>query len=148
MPSSNAPAVRAILDTNVLVSGLLSATGPPARLVDLVLTGVIEPVLSMEVLQEYRRVLSRRELELPPHRVEALLEFLKQFALPLPVPSSNVCADPNDDKFLAAALEGGAQWVITGNVRHYPASPYRGVEIVPPAEAQRRLSHGGEGPAR
>lgn len=139
MRSSSAPAARAVVDTNVLVSGLLTAAGPLARLVDLLLTGVIEPILSNEILDEYRRVLSSQELDLPRTRVNALLEFLGQFTLPLPVPAANVCSDPDDDKFLAAALEGGAQWVITGNVRHYPTSPYQGVMILTPAEAERRL---------
>lgn len=140
MPSPAAPAVRAVLDTNVLVSGLLSAKGPSSRLVDLILAGVIEPVLSAEILEEYRRVLSRKELGLPPARVGALLEFLDEFALPLPVPPEDVCPDPEDAKFLAAAIEGGAQWLVTGNTRHYPDSPYRGVVILTPAEAERRLS--------
>ena len=139
MPSSAAPAVKVVLDTNVLVSGLLNAKGPPSRLVDLVLAGVIEPVLSAEILEEYRCVLSRKELGLPPARVGALLEFLDEFALPLPVPTEDVCPDPEDAKFLASAIEGGAQWLVTGNIRYYPASPYRGVVLLNPAEAERRL---------
>lgn len=131
--------MKVVLDTNVLVSGLLSAKGPPSRLVDLVLAGVIEPVLSAEILEEYRRVLSRKELGLSPARVGALLEFLDEFVLPLPVSTEDVCPDPEDAKFLAAAIEGGARWLVTGNIRHYPDSPYHGVVILTPAEAERRL---------
>lgn len=135
----NEPAVRTVVDTNVLVSGLLSATGPPARIVDSILQGLIAPVLSREVLDEYRRVLARRELGLPSHRVDAVLEFLDQFTLPLPIRAQRVCSDPDDDKYLAAALEGRADWVITGNTRHYPASPFHGVSILTPAQAAKRL---------
>lgn len=130
---------RAVLDTNVLVSGLLSSTGAPGRILDFVLAGAVEPVLTQEILEEYKEVLSREALALPAGRVDAVLEFLQQFVLPLPVAAKRVCHDPDDDKFVAAALEGGAQWLITGNARHYPRSPFQGVLILTPAEATRRI---------
>jgi putative PIN family toxin of toxin-antitoxin system len=139
MPSSSGPA-RAVVDTNVLVSALLNPAGAPARVLDLILAGVLEPVLSQAVYDEYRDVLARPELALPKARVHALLEFMEDFVLPLPVRLLGVCADPDDDAFLSAALEGAAAWLITGNIRHYPRSPYHGVMIASPPEFLRRLS--------
>lgn len=139
MQSSSEP-VRAVVDTNVLVSGLLNPSGAPARVLDLILAGAIEPVLSQDVLAEYREVLMRSELALPRLRVDALLEFFEDFVLPLPVRALGVCTDPGDDAFLSAALEGQAAWLITGNVRHYPRSPYQGVTIASPAETLKRLT--------
>ncbi len=50
-----------------------------------------------------------------------------------PEGSERVCAGPDDDIFTAAAAEGGADYLITGNIKHFPASPWRGIMIVDPS---------------
>lgn len=129
--------IRAVLDTNVWVVGLLSKTGPPAQIVDLALRGVFTPVVSPDILEELDRVLHRRELALPAQDVAAVIAYLR-----LPGPhvlqvdpeeTEHVCADPDDDIFTAAAAEGAADYLVTGNTRHFPKNPWRGVQIVDPA---------------
>lgn len=128
---------RAVLDTNVWVAGLLAPTGPPARIIDLAFSGALTLVVSPWILREYQELLARPQLALPRAEVLTALAYLKipgthvVHVDPAHVPA--VCSDPDDDHFLAGALACRADAVITGNTRHFPASPWRGVVIVTPA---------------
>jgi len=135
---------RVVVDTNVWVAGLLSRTLPPARIVDLCLSAALTPVVSPEILSEYEHALLRRELTLSASDVKVVIDYLK-------TPGSHIvhveadrdvriCTDPDDDKFLCAAVAGQAAAVITGNLRHYPQSPWRGIVITSPTEFLKSLS--------
>ena len=92
------------------------------------------PVVSPAILDEYVDVLRRPELPLPPDSVGAILAYLllpgTHVAHADPSEVAHVCADPGDDIFLATAVEGNAGYLVTGNMRHFPSSPWRGVRIV------------------
>ena len=70
--------MKVVIDTNVLVAGLLSATGPPGWIVEAALSGQLEPVFDMAILQEYEEVLRRSELGLTPSRVDDLLAAVQR----------------------------------------------------------------------
>ncbi len=127
---------RVVIDTNVLVSGLLSKRGAPARIVDMTLGDTVVPVISPAVLTEYDDVLSRPELALRAEDVAAVLNYLRLPGAHVvhvdPSEIDHVCADPDDDTFTAAASEGKAAFLITGNPRHFPRSPWRGIRILTP----------------
>lgn len=135
--------IRAVIDTNVWVAGLLTHSGPPARLVDLALSGAVTPVVSAKILQEYEEVLVRSALDLPVIEVLNALEYLKIPGTHVvhvdPIDLPGACADPDDDHFLAAAVAGRAA-VVTGNTRHFPSPPWRGIIIATPAAFLRSLS--------
>lgn len=136
--------IRAVIDTNVWVAGLLSSTGAPARLIDLVLRGLIIPVVSPAILDELQEVLQRPELGLPEHDVSAVVAYLRLPGSHVvhvdPLEPEHVCKDPDDDVFTAAAFEGNAEYVVTGNVKHFPSSPWRGIHIVSPRTLLTRAS--------
>lgn len=135
---------RVVIDTNVWVAGLLSSSGPPAQIIDLVLGGALMVVMSPAILQEYEDVLPRPELDLSPDNVAAVLGYLSIPGLHVvhvdPVEPPGACSDPDDDHFLGAARAGGAASIITGNVKHFPASPWHGIAIASPAAFLRTLS--------
>jgi len=125
--------LRAVIDTNVLISGLFFG-GWPYRVLEAWRDGRVEIVVSQSVLEEYWAVARRLSHEFPGVEVEPLLEMLSARvkvveSLDLPAP---VCEDRADDKFLACALAGGARVVVSGDRGLQRASGYQGIEVVSP----------------
>ena len=109
-------------------------SGPPAQVLKAWRDGLIVPVLSAEVLDEYRRVATilgsdHPEIELAP--LLALLTVHSEFvdAPPLPEP---VAADPDDDAFLACAVAGRVGTIISGDRHLLRVSGWNGVRVVSP----------------
>ncbi|MYN64613.1 MAG: putative toxin-antitoxin system toxin component, PIN family [Acidobacteria bacterium] len=127
--------MKVVVDTNVLVAGLLSATGPPGWIVEAALCGYIEPVFDMAIRQEYEEVLRRSELGLTPSRVDDLLAAVDTFGMQVvgAAPWSAGLPDPDDAPFLAVAAATGSV-VVTGNLRHYPPRGRRDVVVLTPRQ--------------
>ena len=128
--------MRVVLDTNVLVSGVLSPHGPPGRLVDLVLAGDLGLVVDDRVLSEYAEVLRRPRFGLPEREVEVLMRHLRDVgegvtARPLAV----TLPDEDDLPFLEVAAAGAAT-LVTGNARHFrPVRGRHAVRVLSPRQA-------------
>ena len=113
--------IKAVVDTNVIVSALLTPDGSPAKVVALFFSGAFDPVVSDEILHEYSRVLARSELGLDVNKVHIFLGYFTRFRLPLPpAPAGWPCTDPDDTKFIDAAFSGKAHYIVTGNKKHFP----------------------------
>jgi putative PIN family toxin of toxin-antitoxin system len=127
--------MRVVLDTNVLVAGLLSASAPPGWIVEAVLAGELEPVFGVSIRQEYDDVLRRPEFHFSAARVADLLAAPDQFAfhVPAPPPWPIALPDPDDEPFLAVAA-AAASVLVTGNLRHFPVASRRGVVVLTPRE--------------
>ncbi|HXE61963.1 MAG TPA: putative toxin-antitoxin system toxin component, PIN family [Bryobacteraceae bacterium] len=118
-------AVRIVLDTNILVSACWKPGGNEAEVARLATTGIITPCVSAATLAEYRDVLSRRKLSGISAAARELLASLEQAALVFeptvetgaPVRAS---VDEDDNRFLECADAARAEFLITGNLRHYP----------------------------
>ncbi|MDX2223183.1 MAG: putative toxin-antitoxin system toxin component, PIN family, partial [Rhodospirillaceae bacterium] len=133
-------AVRLVLDTNVLVSGILWS-GPPYDILRSVQTGPHVWVTSAELLTELRRVLSRQKFAaLVAARSDArrrLIDSILQNAIlvvprPLPFPKSR---DPADDAVLAVAVAGNADAVVSGDADLLDLNAFDGIPIVTPVRA-------------
>ena len=127
--------MRIVLDTNVLVSGLLSATGPPAWIVEAVITGELELALDAAIRNEYEDVLRRPELGLDRGNVDDLLAAVDRFAFLVAAvpPCPEPLPDHDDEPFLAVAT-ATASILVTGNARHFPARARHGVRVLTPRE--------------
>jgi putative PIN family toxin of toxin-antitoxin system len=126
--------VRVVLDTNVLVSAVLTAHGTCARIVDLLAEGALELHVDDRILAEYTSVLQRPELRIVPEDATVLLELIRSIADPVagrPLPVH--LPDPEDETFLEVAA-ASASVLITGNTRHYPKSLRAGVTVLTPGE--------------
>jgi putative PIN family toxin of toxin-antitoxin system len=132
--------MRVVLDTNVLVAGLLSAAGPPGWIAEAVLAGELEPAFDSAIRQEYEEVLRRPEFQFPSARIDDILAALDQFgfvvAAPPPWPSA--LPDPDDEPFLAVAA-ASASVLVTGNLRHFPSRVRGDVTVLSPRELMDRL---------
>jgi len=97
--------MRAVIDTNVFVSGIFWK-GPPHQILVAWQAGHFKLVLSSSILEEYRRVLAELAAKYPGVQYERLLELVELHAeIASPIAFARpVCTDPDDDKFLAAAI--------------------------------------------
>ena len=129
-----------MLDTNILVSGLLTPTGPPARLVDLAQREEIRLLYDDRMFREYSQVLQRPRFGFSPAAVQVFLEFLRTDGEHVVArPLRPIGTDPSDQPFLEVAVSARADLLVTGNRKHYPRRASQDVRIVTPAEALRLL---------
>ena len=123
--------MRIVLDTNVLVSALRNEDGSPALVVDIILTGAIKLVYSGGILAEYREVVARPRLQLDPAMAQELCDELAALGeevdpadihkspLSILMPPPGHFPDPDDAMFVAVALLGDADAIVTGNAKHF-----------------------------
>ena len=115
--------IKAVLDTNVLVSALWTPAGNASTIVNLILTDIIVPCFDQRILNEYRDVLSRPRLAFPASQVDELIAEISGRGLSVTVlPSTVTMPDEADRKFYDTARHCEA-YLITGNSRHYPNDP-------------------------
>jgi putative PIN family toxin of toxin-antitoxin system len=108
--------IRAVVDTNVLVSGLLSPAGNESLILLAIHQGLVRPCFSEEILEEYAAVLARPKFAFPPEEIAAMLTmFRSQGELFVPEVSATVSSDPADTKFLQCAEAARADYIVTGN---------------------------------
>ncbi|MFI5310066.1 MAG: putative toxin-antitoxin system toxin component, PIN family [Gemmatimonadales bacterium] len=113
-------ALRVVLDTNVIVSGLLGPGSVPAQAAAHVFVRRSEWLVDPRIVEEYRRVLSRPHFRFVEADVQDVLLRADLFATwvhadPLPI----TLPDPTDVAFLEVAIAGGADALVTGNVKDY-----------------------------
>jgi uncharacterized protein len=127
--------MKVVLDTNVLVSGLLSPFGPPAEIVRLVTIEAVQVCYDLRILTEYRQVLLRPVFPFSQEQVETLLAHIETYGLLVgahPLPKH--LPDPDDEVFLAVALAAQARYLVTGNLKHFPAKNRQGIQVVSPRD--------------
>lgn len=125
---------RTFLDTNVLISGLISTLGPPAAILDLGEAEEIEIVVSRQVLVEADRVFARKF----PNLLERYRLFIKSFKPELVEDCTNALVrqaekviNSFDAPILAAAKEADSDFLVTGNTKHFSTSKVRSFLPVP-----------------
>lgn len=113
----------AVIDTNVLVSALMSPMGKPAQILQKILTREIQLCLDGRIYTEYIGVLSRPKLRFDPKRIELLLDFIEKNSIWVNAdPCTISFVDESDKKFYEVAKACSAI-LITGNTKHFPVDP-------------------------
>ena len=134
--------MRIVLDTNVLVSGLLNPDGPPGRIVDLILDGRLQVLYDDRILGEYLDVLERPRLAILPEQARAIITYLRlagERITAQPLPTSTL-PDPDDLMFAEIAITGKADALVSGNIRHYSGLDQYGVRVLSPLELLQSLT--------
>lgn len=132
--------IRAVIDTNVLVSGLLRPSGNEALIILAIHQGLLRPCFTVEILEEYATVLARPKFAFPPDEIAALVAMLQRNGeLFEPEPTFAISPDPADTKFLECANAAQAEFIITGNKRDFPERYYGPTQIVSAAELVERI---------
>jgi putative PIN family toxin of toxin-antitoxin system len=141
--------LRVVLDTNVFVSGLISPQGYPAAILKALRSGQFTLLSSPPVNEEIIEVLNRpriRDRYGIGDRIFDVSFILWEVAeLVLHLPEVKVCSDPDDDKFLATAVGGKADYLVTGDIADLlHLREYKGVTVVSPRDFISRLkTHSG-----
>jgi putative PIN family toxin of toxin-antitoxin system len=135
--------VRAVLDTNVLVSGLRSRRGASFRLLNLVGTGRFTTVVSVPVVVEYEHALLDPMHGLP-YGVGEIRRFIDYFCAVSDRRRVHflwrpLLPDANDDMVLEAAVAGRCRHIVTFNVRDFAGTERFGIRALPPTEFLRIL---------
>lgn len=128
--------MKIVIDTNVLISGMLNPSGPPGRIVDLLRSGTLRVVVDDRILSEYTDVLRRRYFlrYFRESEREDVIEYLSRnshYTLSRIV--AHDIPDQGDVPFLEIALSEGVP-LITGNLKHYPAHARMGCNVLSPRQ--------------
>lgn len=125
--------VYAVIDTNVLVSAMLTHNLESAttKTIEAIVSGKIQPLYNPEIIEEYEDVLYRKKFDLDNDDVSQMIRFIIQVGMNIERTKSNeVLPDQSDAVFYEVALSKEGSFVVTGNLKHFPKSPI----VVTPAE--------------
>jgi putative PIN family toxin of toxin-antitoxin system len=131
--------MKVVLDTNIVVSGLLAARGSCGRIMGLVASEQLTPCVDSRILEEYTEVLGRPKFGFPVWVQKDTLHQLRrggQFCIP-PVLGVSL-PDPQDIAFIEVAACCDAP-LVTGNLKHFPKRACKGVEVMSVSEIIKRL---------
>lgn len=133
--------IFAVIDTNVIVSALLSSNldSNPVKVFRAIVQERIVPLYNDEILEEYRCVLSRPKFHLDRSLIDTVIKAIVTDGLNIDrTPAANIdFPDPKDIVFYEVALSVEDSYLVTGNIRHIPVKPF----IVTPAEMIRILEN-------
>ena len=133
--------IFAVIDTNVIVSALLSSNleSNPVKVFRAIVQERIVPLYNDEILEEYKSVLSRPKFHLNLSLIETVIKAIITDGLNIDrTPAADIeFPDPKDIVFYEVALSVEDSYLITGNIRHFPVKPF----VVTPAEMVRILEN-------
>ena len=133
--------MRYVFDTNVIVSALLFENGKPAQALRYALVNG-DVLLSLELLEELNEVLGRERFNryvTSEEREEFLEALVERAVLVEIIEKVQECRDPKDDKILELAVNGEANYIISGDKDLLILHPFRGVLIIAADEFLRTI---------
>ncbi|PZV27517.1 MAG: putative toxin-antitoxin system toxin component, PIN family [Snowella sp.] len=126
------PKPNLVLDTNIIVSAILSKTGKPRQTLDKA-QDISQVLMSNSVLEEIEMVLLRPKFDKYISQLERrffLTNFLKTVEFIAETEVVTICRDPKDDKILNLALSGQAEYIISGDQDLLVLNPFQGIQII------------------
>jgi len=113
--------LRAVIDTNIFLAGLLNVNGGASKIILAFQDGEFELVITHDVFDEYIRVIHLFDNDVPAHASEELFELVFEKAIKVkPASAKGLCKDADDEKFMSAAIGGHADLLVTKNRKHFP----------------------------
>ena len=137
--------LRAVVDTNAVISGTIQKSGHPYRIMNAWREGSFVLVTSGALIEETERALHypriRKRYRLTEQQIRRVLDNLRRYALITPgkVRINAIKEDPDDNQVLAAAVEGEADCMVSGDPHLLHQRSYRGIEIVSPRQFVKML---------
>jgi len=127
--------MRIVLDTNVLVSGLLTPFGTCGEIVRMLTSAEIVLCADARILLEYDDVLHRPTFDINPHDVDVVMEYIQKSAeVHATSPLARPLPDEDDNPFLEVAVSSDADCLVTGNLKHFPTRCRADVRVLSPRQ--------------
>lgn len=119
----------AVIDTNVLVSALLSnhADAATVQVIGRMIAGEIIPIYSEQIMREYQEVLCRKKLRFEPEMIRYILSFIEKYGVLIePSATGKILPDMKDLPFYEVVMEKREEnaYLVTGNLKHFPSEPF------------------------
>lgn len=130
--------LKVVLDTNVLISGVITDLGPSGRIIEALQEGKIQLVVSSHLLQEFSGVVARprivRKYPKVIEHADDLLDYVRVNAILVAgIPEAAVVVDdPDDDFVIACAIEGSADYIVSGDPHLLDLRQYSDILILSP----------------
>jgi putative PIN family toxin of toxin-antitoxin system len=132
---------RIVLDTNVLISALLFG-GAPREVLEMVIVGLVDCVLSLPILDELRDVLQRPKFGFSPQQAAGIVEELSALSEIINPPAKLrvINVDPDDNRVLECAVEARASVIVSGDAHLLELVEYEDIRILSPSEFLRTIA--------
>lgn len=122
--------LKAVIDTNIVFAALANRKGAAFKILQRFFQKQFDWVNSSQTLGEYQGVLSVSQ-KISPTSLQIFLYLLQKRSILIQITDTlHICKDPDDDKFLETAIAGGADFLVTKNLKHFPRKSYQGIRIV------------------
>jgi putative PIN family toxin of toxin-antitoxin system len=123
--------IRVVIDTSVLVSAVISPTGPNAQLFDVIANKEVRPYVTEAVLSEYYDVFAYERLKhLDRRRIARLRALLERVSVKVkPRGRLRISGHEEDNRIYECAVAAKADYIVTENTRHFPG-PYKMTRII------------------
>jgi putative PIN family toxin of toxin-antitoxin system len=126
--------LRLVIDTNVLISAAIKPAGLQRTVLQLGITKPARLYVSRSILQEYGEVLVRPELKIRKGLRQQFLQLIKNYSyIVAPTRQLEVTGDPDDNIFLECADAAKADYLVTGNQKHFPKF-WKKTKVITPRE--------------
>ena len=124
-----------VVDTNVIISGLIKPFSNASKILNLIFSGKIKIAYDARILSEYIEILNRKKFNFNSRKVESIIALIKDEGIYInSTPLKESLPDMDDAPFLEVAVAGKINFLITGNKKHFPQHLYENTAVLSPAE--------------
>ena len=115
--------IKIVIDTNILVSSLLSPLGNPAKIMALVSLKELQIFYNKNIMAEYKKVLAYEQFKFSFETQKNAIENIKELGVIIEPTASVIPLPDETDRIFYDAAKAGEAILITGNIKHYPMDP-------------------------
>ena len=138
--------MNVVIDTDVVVSGLLKPFSPSGEIMRLIADASLRVCYDARVLLEYEQVLNREKFGFDPALIAVVLDLIKELGICMTgIPVKKQLPDPDDEMFIEIAGNPECSVLVTGNSRHFPKKSCGHVQVMTPREFVTLLKGGETG---
>ena len=128
--------IKCVIDTNIILSAMLSDKGYPAKIFDAIVTKEIKMYITQDIINEYKDVLSRDYFKISHEKIGRTINLIRKLGtMIIPETSEFIMKDESDRIFFDASQSAQA-WLVTGNIKHFPKKDF----ILTPAGFCRKFN--------